>query len=297
MSNNDYECFRCGYRTNKKSSILLHLNRMNKCNKRIYAMNYSDDECHNISLTKLKDRIKSELKCKHCSKVYSTAYVLDNHIKKYCKKYNNIDNENIDNENNTNENKSEDTKVVNNITNISNTSNNTNNTNNNIYIIQNINVTVPIPFDKDWNTEHIDNNLKQLIFLAENKYTNLLQKILENKNNLNVVMEKNANIGYIYNSQNEYKDMDKNDIIDISMKKLYNELNKIKDESTNFSIKVPEEFINNSVSKIENKYNDYISDNETKVNVQNCISNIFDNTKNDALDIFNNINEEGINGY
>jgi hypothetical protein len=325
---------------------------MNKCNKTINAMKYSDDECHNISLTKLKDRVKSELKCKYCSKVYSTLYVLDNHIKKYCKKYNddidkhnidnhnidnhnidknnidkhnidnhNIDNHNIDNHNIDNHNidknnidkhnidknnidkhnidknenetniKNETNKIINNITNISNISNN------NIYIIQNINVNVPIPFDKDWNTEHIDNNIKQLILLAENKYTNLLQKILENKNNLNVVMEKNANIGYIYNSKNEYKDMDKNDIIDISMEKLYNELNKIKDESNNFDIKVSEEFINNSVSKIENKYNDYKNDHVTKVKVQNCLSNIFDNTKNDALEIYNNINDNNINEF
>jgi hypothetical protein len=110
-------------------------------------------------------------------------------------------------------------------------------------------------------------------------------------------MEKNANIGYIYNSQNEYKDMDKNDIIDISMEKLHNELNKIKEQSSNFVIKVPEEFISNSISKIENKYNDYKNDNITKVNVQNCLSNIFDDKKDDALEIYNNIGNECINGF
>jgi len=110
-------------------------------------------------------------------------------------------------------------------------------------------------------------------------------------------MEKNANIRYIYNSHNEYKDMDKNDIINISMEKLYNELNKIKEQSNNFDIKVSEEFINNSISKIENKYNDYKTNNETKVNVQNCLSNIFDKTKNDALDIYNNISDVDIKGF
>ena len=159
--------------------------------------------------------------------------------------------------------------------------------NNNIYITQNI--VIPIPFDKEWNTDHIDIYLKQLLLLADNKYTDLLKKILENKNNLNVIYDKTTNVGYVYDSTNQYKNMEKNEIINLSMEKLYNQLNKIKDEIVCNNSKILVQKINDEFVIIEKKYNEYVCNKNIHKNVIDCISNIYDTKKDDAHQIFNNI--------
>ena len=132
--------------------------------------------------------------------------------------------------------------------------------------------------------------MKQLLLLADNKYTDLLKKILENKNNLNVILDKKTNIGYVYNSNNEYQNMEKSDIINMSMEKLHNELNKMKDEIETSESKIIIKHTEEEVNKIDTKYNDYISNKNTQKKVEECISDIFDTKKDDAHNLFNNIN-------
>ena len=114
-----------------------------------------------------------------------------------------------------------------------------------------------------------------------------MKQILENKNNLNVILDKNSNTGYIYDSNNIYKNMEKTDIINLSMEKLYNELNKIKNEVKNTS-KIPIN-IEKETAIIENKYNNYINDKDIQTIVESCLSKIFDKTKKDASIYFQNL--------
>jgi hypothetical protein len=275
----NFECIRCGYITNKKSSIICHINRKKKCNRLLESLKYNDEEIYNLSLIRKKDREKSEKKCKNCNKIYCNKYFLEKHIKYYCKEINNIKEEdNIKKEilQNT---------YIENQQNIGNQQNIENQQN--IYITQNI--SIPIPFDKDWNTEHMDLYLKQLLLLAENKYTDLLKKILENKSNLNVILDKKTNIGYVYNSNKEYQNMDKSEIAILSMEKLYNELNKIKNEVITNDSKISVKNINEESLKIEDKYSDFISNKNTQKKVEECISNIYDTKKEEARIIFNNL--------
>jgi hypothetical protein len=51
MSKN-FICKRCYYSTDKRSAMVMHLNRQKLCNKSIESYKYSDEEIYNLSLTK-----------------------------------------------------------------------------------------------------------------------------------------------------------------------------------------------------------------------------------------------------
>ena len=354
-----FECARCGHTTNKKSNMIVHLNKKKQCIKRLESLKYSDDEIFLISTMRKNDKEVSKNKCIYCNKNYSSNSFLQKHMKLYCKKKgqennmkisekemsslsNNLkdnkskDDENKDKENQDNicienqdnicienqellqcNNEKKDTlnnnnnniadpsqisyestkmngvseNLEQNNTIIENQHNTYNTINNNIYII-NL-PKMPISFDQEWDTKHIDMYLKQLLLLTDNKYTELLKQILENKNNLNVILDKNSNMGYVYDSDNTYKNMEKDEIVNLSMKKLHDELNKIKDEVIQHS-KIPID-IENQCNIIENKYKEFINDKNIKNSVNGCISDIFDKRKEEALEIFNHINEENNN--
>jgi hypothetical protein len=211
---------------------------------------------------------------------------LDKHLKDYCKKKDNIDQDSEKIE-------CKPVSIVNNI------DNSIDNTVNNIYIINNINM--PITFDKDWNTEHMDIFLKQLLLLAENKYTDLLKKLLENKKNLNVILDKKTNFGYVYNGENEYKDVEKDKSVSMSMEKLYNQLNKMKDEVLSNESIINIKNMDQESQKIEDKYNDFINNKNTQKKVGEYISDIFDTQKDEAIKFFENNQDnqdnDKINGY
>jgi hypothetical protein len=194
--------------------MVMHLNRQKLCNKSTEPYKYSNEEIYNLSLIKNNSKITENM-CKYCNKHYSTRYTLDTHIKEYCKKKDNIDLDNIKIESSTvniansvdnsidntiNIVNSVDNSIDNTINIVNSVDNSIDNSVNNIYITNNINM--PITFDKDCNTEDMKIFLKQLLLLAENKT----------------------------NTENEYKDIEKDNIVRIFIKKLYNQLNKIKDE-------------------------------------------------------------------
>lgn len=314
MSDNFYECLRCKFITNRKSSMKDHLNRKKKCIKTLDAFQYNDDECDIISLIKKGDRKKNKFKCNHCLKSYCNNYVLEKHIKTYCKKkdennlINNYDETIIDNiddiDNNINKDKSN--KIINNINNVKhvNNVNNVNTTNienqhniiNNIIIIPGMGNNIPIPFDKDWITEHIDIHLKHLILLGNHKYTDLLKKILENKNNLNVIIDKDQNIGFVYNSDNTYKNMEKSEIVNLSMEKLKNELHRIKDDVINNS-SIEADFTKEQTSIIDNKYEIYKNDKQIQKSVEELLTDIYDKNKDDAIEFYNKLSIENNNPF
>jgi hypothetical protein len=77
-------------------------------------------------------------------------------------------------------------------------------------------------------------------------------------------------------------------IINYFIWKLYNQLNKIKDEVVTNDFKITVKNINEESLKIEDKYNDYINNKNTQKKVEECISNIYDTKKEEARIIFNN---------
>ena len=125
-------------------------------------------------------------------------------------------------------------------------------------------------------------------------YTNLLEEILNNETNLNVIIDKETSSGMVYkNDVDKYIQMKIKDIVEKSMEKLYNNLNEINGSMKENSI-VYEDILKLSKEKIDTKYKDYKNNEETKKIVQDYITNIFDNKKQDALVVANNIDQNNI---
>jgi len=136
--------------------------------------------------------------------------------------------------------------------------------------------------------EHIDKYISQVILLSENKYTNLLGEILKNKENLNVIIDKNSPYGLVYKNDNDmYVNMKVNEIIEQSMKKLYEQLNVFYTNfATNDILKINKDIIEKEKRQIENKFNDYCNNkNDVKQIVENLLEDIYEKNKAEAVEI------------
>jgi hypothetical protein len=95
------------------------------------------------------------------------------------------------------------------------------------------------------------------------------------------------------NEVDKYIQMKIKDIVEKSMEKLHNKLNEINGSMSENSI-VYEDILKLSKEKINNKYTDYKNNKQTKKIVQDYITNIFDNKKQDALLVANNIDPDNV---
>jgi hypothetical protein len=290
---NLFECIKCNYTTNKKSSMLNHLNRKNNCSKKIESFMYTDNEVYELSLIRKKEREQLYLQCDLCYKKYCNKYFLEKH-KDICK-CKNLENQNLNNNNNTFiENQNIENQNIQNQNIQCQNVQNTNKTfieNQNIYIILPNNTEAPIPFEKDWNLEHLNNYIKYALFMTKNKYSELLKKILENEKNLNVILDENHSVGYVYSEDNKYKNMEKKEIAFKSMEKLYNQLIKMKSElelDSFFQVHpMKREFF-----VAERKYEDYLENKQTQISVDECLNNIYSSKKKESYDLYNKIKDQ-----
>jgi hypothetical protein len=272
-----------------------HLNRKIKCIRSPNSYQYTDDQINILSLQKIKkdNDLKEEFTltsldenlpieihekkelftCKKCNKSFTRKFSLERHETK-CS-YSIIEN---NTENNT----------VNNII------NNTNNTINAINTINNNNIQINLQleaFDNDWDVSKINKFTRHSLLLSKIMYTNLLQNILDNETNLNVIIEKESNVGIVYkNDVDKFIKMKLKDIVDNSMDKLNKHLKNFYNESKN-----DEEFIlmdkifEDQKNLIDNKYNEYKDNEETQKKVEEYITDIYDKKKEDAIKLFNQV--------
>lgn len=282
-----YECKRCKYITKLKSDMKRHLIRTVKCGIIDTPNEYTDKDNSELSLIKITNEKNKDLTCDICNKGFSRIDSLNRHKKSYCKKIDGMLNT-INVQNNVE-------KQVN--INIEKQVNN--------YFILDKKEFNMNSFEDNWNIEHFDNYIKLLILLSKTKFTDFLSEVLKNKENLNVILEKDNENGLIYKNDSEmYVKLQKNDILNKSMHKIYEHLQKIHDEYLNKelnnnqnmeqhfldSIKIAEQTINN-------KYEAYINNNNIKEQVDSCLLNIYNNKSDDALEIANNINNIKNLGY
>jgi len=280
---NLYECIRCKYTTERKDTMRKHLDKVIKCQKTIDAIGYSDKEINELSLIKVCKRNNKDNKCIHCSNTYCNSYTLKRHIDKFCKNKNN----GIGGGEGSSVDAGSEGTVINNINN-GQILNQTNNVNINI-------INLPVSFDKDWNTEHMNKYLKELIVVSDNKYTSLLGKILDNKKNLNVIFDKEMDNGYIF-SENQYKNVEKQEIVDKSMEKLNKELNKMLEEVVESKDILCEKNMEVHKNLINDKYSEYVTNMNIQKIVQKYIIDIYDTTKNVASEYlleYRKVNKEG----
>lgn len=273
-------CTRCKYKTKLKSDMKRHLNRQLKCGKDLDCYNYTDEEIITKSMTLMNDEKstndENKLECEYCNKSFSRVDSLNRHKKNNCKK-------NINTNNQTNN-----IQYINNQTNIQ-------NNNNNIIIINNADRFNLKPFDEDWSTEHFDNYIKSFILFSNTKYTDFLSEILKNKDNLNVIVEKDSECGLVYKNESEmFVKMKVNEILSQSMNKIYEQIQKMMDGvlTTN---NLQHHFIGSlRREKMYNdsKYEGYVKDSNTKSKVDQLLLDIFDKKKDEAIYIARNLEKE-----
>lgn len=309
-----FTCFRCSYKTDHKTSMYSHLTKNIKCSKNISSLKYSDDEiikyslCNSSSNIKFNNNFKvkkntnefiDEMKniynskrrfCNYCLKNFSKLKDLEIHLFECIEIINNPhDNINqpdkIDiNFNNINNNVNNNTNNINNSKNINNNFINSNiynncNINNNIHINLEIPKNNLVPFNEDWNTEHIDKNTKMLLFLSTVKYTKTLEYLLENDINKNVLIDNDSKTGLIYKGDSEkFEKMKIEDIIDESMSKLYKHLKDFHQEienTNNINFQIDNGIIKDSSRNTKMKFDNFQNNDITRKNVSDLLTSIF----------------------
>ena len=307
-----YKCHRCSrFETSLLKDLFRHLRKKTKCHKKTY--NDSDDQTLVLSLLPFYDNKhfiegidigylsdsnllynnldelinylmeinKTSVKnCKFCNQNFGKQCDLRKHIISSCfhneiKKRLNISNNTAVNINESNNNIINSNNITNNITN--------NNITNNIFV----GLKSPIPFDENWDMSHIDEQMKVFLLFNKLMYTSFLEEILKNDTNLNVIIDKTSNSGIVYkNDIEEYIEMKTNDIVNKTMEKLKNQLLDINNETKKT---VVEEYNIYNRRMITKKFIDYTKDKDLQEQVINCISNVYNKNKDNAIKISKNI--------
>lgn len=315
---NKYKCERCFYETNKYTNNINHINKKKKCSKNVISYKYSDDQLFILSIlprdipiknnelkkyekTSLLYENKNEIiqlftdihresikKCNYCFKEFSKLDDLKKHILMTCYTINHITNINKSTNNITNNND--------NSTNIDNSTNNITNNISNINI--NLEIKYPIPFNEDWDLSQISKDTRLNDLFQKSVYTNLLDKILKNDNNMNVIIEDTNNEkGLVYqNNIDKYTEIDIEDIVEKTMEKLKKHLLQLSCDKTflsdnNFN-DIIKNAINDNILTIRKKYNDYkFNNNNVKPQVNESIKFVYNQNKENAIKKLNDLQE------
>lgn len=94
-----------------------------------------------------------------------------------------------------------------------------------------INNYMVLPFDDKWSTTHIDKYFKVFLLNTYRKYTNFIEKVLDNDDNLNVIIDENSDKSLVYkNNIEKYVTMKNKEILEKTMEKANKQLSDIFDE-------------------------------------------------------------------
>jgi len=317
----NYICKNCNYKTNHFIDITRHMNRINICKKDLQGYNFTEEEIIKLSLIphinnkqnidikknqnknivnkkKLFELLslieKNKLKvCPLCNEKFNKIIDLRNHLIINCISIdleNNVKNKNLSTISNN-------STISDNNPIISGNNNSTISVNNVVNNINNIHVYSPISFDSDWNTDYLTNEEKNLLIVSMVKYTKTLEYLLKNKNNHNVLIDKETNSGLIYKNNNIEK-LSIDEICNQSFDKLYNHLNSFYKDSKNINVgSVDPEYIDIQKKSMKIKYFNY-KDDENKDLANNSMIEIFNQVKDKTLENFNKIEKSKENiGY
>lgn len=175
--------------------------------------------------------------------------------------------------------------------------NQTNNNNYNINITNNYYIDKPPKsFDEKWDTSHISNFEKISLMLSIYSFTMTLDTLLKNKNNMNVIVDKESNSGLVY-KKDKIEQMKLDDLLEESFVKLYGHLmvflDELKETDTLF---IDKEFFNGIKTKlrrefeIHTKYKPDIKKNEDKKEMFNAMTDVYEKIKNESIKIIQHFN-------
>jgi len=268
-----YQCKKCNFISKQKNDMKRHLEKQKKCSN-TNNNNKPENELFEDSLIKheidkeLKLMIKENKKttegnekekciCQKCNKIFHNKSNLNKHVK------NNIcEKKNVYEE-----------KIIQQINNIQN--------NNTI----NININSLRGFDEDWNISYLTKDMREKLLLSDKKFTNTLENILRNDENLNVIL-KDKMTGLVYKiKNNEYEAMPVKEIFEEAMDKIYKHLRSFFKEIISNNINdVRIDILENEIKEVDKKYDRYKKSTIINNDVNNCLSNIFDEKKNYAIE-------------
>lgn len=274
---NTYICIRCNFKTDRKSILINHLNKKNKCKKLLNIYFLPNNILYEMSKIPISFD-NYEHQCKYCLKDFSCKYNLDRHLKKcICK---DIKNQNILIK----------LKILNYID-IKNYINNFSNLTILKYFDKN---KIYGSFYKTWNTNHIDLLTKKLLYITNDKYSDLLRKILENDKNINIIYDHNESYGYIINNNQDIEIINKKIIVNETMKKIYNTYELFKTQLEENDKMIDKMILNKEYETIKEKYNLFMNNYNISDKVENIILNIYSDKfieiQNSALFELNNKN-------
>ena len=245
-------------------------------------------------------------KCYRCFFTTQKKYNIESHLKRknICKKndecyYNDLEIEDLNNQQFITTNKFEKCTIIQSQI-INNTINNITNVTNNLTL----NIENLIPFDEDWDLSQIAKHEKILILFSRIMYTTFLEKILENENNSNIILDGNNNCGLVYtnqdNNEKKYILMEWDNILKKSMDKLNKQLKDIYKDFENdlFNNYVADECKKN----IDDKFNNFKSKKDIHNLVEKYVKDIYENNKDKSvkmLSVMNNSKKDNstICGY
>ena len=134
---------------------------------------------------------------------------------------------------------------------------------------------ITISFDDNFNASKIDNNKKLMLLISTSKFTKTLEKLLENKVNLNVLIDITTDNGLVYNK--EFINMKHTDIIKKTMSKLYKILIDFHNDILyDNEIDMDKKSLDLILETINNDYNNFINNDEFRQNIIIDITNIYD---------------------
>jgi hypothetical protein len=332
----NYNCKKCLYKTHRFPDIVRHLNRKKKCDKTLETikLKYNENEFIRLSLIPYSDNVDKESKedinilkkinknivskekmfellhiidknkmksCPLCDMKFSVISDVRTHLILDCISFDSqVNNEKTDNSiilnNNNNLSINGDSNLS--INGDSNVVNNTINNNINISIIQ-----PPISFDDKWDITHLNNDEKTVLILSMVKYTKTLEYLLKNKNNQNVLIDKDSNLGLVYNN-NSIEKMSIEEICDKSFNKIHDHLKNFYDDVDKINTaEVDKKYIDTEKKSMKIKYLKYRDndDNAKKIANENLV-HIFDKVKDETIENFNEIKKlkdinNNINGF
>jgi hypothetical protein len=295
----------------------MHINRENKCIKKVDSIKYTDEQLtkyslipynekiinynydnynnYNFCINKTTNEYINELKniystkrkvCKFCNKIFTKIKLLELHTLE-CVKI-------IDNQN-KNDNKNIPNTIIKN--------NTINNIDNSVNIINNIQINIELPekqlisFYDDWNLDHIDKNTKKLLFMSTLKYTKTLEHILSNSVNNNVLVDSETNTGIIYKGgeTDKFETMKLQDISEKSLVKLYNHLKffcKDLKETNGTDYALSTEQIIHNETLLDTKFNNFYTNKDIKKIVEDSFTSVFNKRKNQTIEQYKQISTD-----
>ena len=234
--------------------------------------------------------------CIYCNKEFKKKHDLKNHIILHCFMNNKNKNNNVNTNLSINESSVNDSFNKNSIINSNNITNNITN--------YNINFESLVSFNEQWVTNHIAEHIKVLLAMSEYRFTELLEEILKNKNNLNIVVDtkKNDELGNVFVNENDkYIPMPINDILSEVMNKLEQILlDFANNDLKECKPKIDPKFLSFLNETTKEKKEGYMSKTEVKKKVDNLLLEKINNKLDESNEIKNKIETDfnlDITGY